>query len=85
MSSLYEMANLIKQDNEDIALEAIEFQVDTKFADSIRDVYQDIINYRESQRGNKHIVRDVIEYAETKMTSQFSKLWKQHLVSNLDM
>lgn len=79
MSSLYEMANLIKQDNEDIALEAIEFQVDTKFADSIRDVYQDIINYRESQRGNKHIVRDVIEYAETKMTSQFSKLWKQHL------
>lgn len=79
MSALYEMANLINQEQEDLSLEAIDFQVDTKFADSIRDVYQDIINFRESKRGDKHIVKHVIDYADSKITDQFSKLWKQHL------
>ena len=79
MSSLYDMAELIKQDNEDIALEAIDFQIDTKFADSIRNVYQDIINFRETKRGDRHIVRDVIEYAENKIDTEFHKLWPQHL------
>ena len=73
------MADFIKQDNENIALEAIDFQIDTKFADSIRNVYQDIINFRETKRGDRHIVRDVIEYAENKIDTEFHKLWPQHL------
>ena len=73
------MADFIKQDNENIALEAIDFQIDTKFADSIRNVYQDIINFRETKRGDRHIVRDVIEYAENKIDTEFHNLWPQHL------
>ena len=79
MSALYEMANLINQDQEDLALEAIEFQIDTKFADSICAIYQDVINYRESKRGDRNIVKHVIEYAENKVTTEFNKLWPQHL------
>lgn len=83
MSLLYNMAELIKQDNEDVCLEAIDFQIDTKFADAIRDVYQDIMNYRETQRGNRQIVLNVIEYAAKKMDTEFPKLWKQYLNLNL--
>lgn len=79
MSSFFNMADLLKQGNEDVALEAIEFQINTKFADSIRDVYQNIINYREAQRGNRNIVRDVIEYAADTMDKEFPKIWKQYI------
>lgn len=83
MSSFFNMAELLKQGNDDIALEAIDFQVNTKFCDSIRDVYQDIINYRESQRGNHKIVRAVIEYAANKMDKEFPKIWKQYINLNI--
>lgn len=79
MSAFSNMAELINPNNEDLGLEAIEFQVDTSFAEKICAVYQDIINYRETCRGDKRIVKKVLEYADNKMSNEFPKLWKQYL------
>jgi len=79
MSAFNDLKEILETANASTGMEAIEFQVDTKFADSIRDIYQDIINYREVQRGNKNIVKLVLEYAKKKIQDEFPKLWKQHL------
>lgn len=79
MSAFSNMASILDLSSYDIATEAIEFQVTPVFADSIRDVYQDIINYRESCRGDKRIVKKVLDYADKKMSDTFPKLFKTHL------
>ena len=79
MSAFNDMAQLLNPSSYDVATEAIDFQIDTAFADGIRDVYQDIINYRESCRGDKKIVKKVLDYADKKMDKEFTRLFKQHL------
>lgn len=79
MASLNDLKDILESVNASIGTEAIDFQIDTGFADSIKNVYQDIINYRESQRGDKNIVKHVIDYAKKKMNAEFPVLWKKYL------
>lgn len=79
MSSLSQLADILHAADFSCATEAIDFQTDPKFATSIRDVFQKIIAFRESCRGDKRIVRKTIDFAKQTMTTEFTKLWKDHL------
>ncbi len=78
MSSFSELGSLLNKNAESVGVEAIDFQVDMKFADSIRDMFQSIIAYRETCRGDRRIVTKVTDFAERTISRDLPKLLLQY-------
>lgn len=78
MSSFSDMSSLLMSNAESVSMEAIDFQIDTKFADSIRDMFQSIIAYRETCRGDKRTITKVVDFAEKTISRDLPKLLLQY-------
>ena len=79
MSSFYDLGSLLSGNADSVSMEAIDFQVDTKFADSMRDMFQSIIAYRETCRGDRRIVTKVTDFAEKTISRDLPKLLLQYI------
>ena len=78
MSSFYDLGSLLSGNADSVSMEAIDFQIDTKFADSMRDMFQSIIAYRETCRGDRRIVTKVTDFAEKTISRDLPKLLLQY-------
>lgn len=66
------------------SLETIEFQHRSKFANAMTEVFQDVIDYRDSLEGSdRFIVKSVLAYTKSKLPNRFKKVVKTHVNLNV--